>query len=144
MAQEPWEAQYFPVDASLSAPLPRSKNYMIMRVPTVENVADLDKSDYEYRDIPGFGNSLVVRSIAIRRDFEPEHEMFRDRFFSNYVFCTDKFAVRILQRRCTGMRFVDAPRKRKTLRFRSLRGIEEEGLDPDQEVSPPRLVQAID
>jgi hypothetical protein len=39
MAQEPWEVQYFPVDSSLSAQLPRSKNYMIMRVPVVENVS---------------------------------------------------------------------------------------------------------
>jgi hypothetical protein len=69
---------------------------------------------------------LFPRRIAIRRDFEPKHEMFRDRFFSNYVFCTDELAVRILQEQCSGIRFIDPEYMDKTLRFRSLQGIEEE------------------
>lgn len=143
MAQEPWEVQYFPVDSSLSAQLPRSKNYMIMRVPVVENVSDPDRSEYEYLDVVGLEGLLLPRRIAIRRDFEPKHEMFRDRFFSNHVFCTDEFAVRILQEQCSGMRFVDPEHMDNTTRFRSLRGIEEESQEPGQEVSHTRLVQAI-
>ena len=143
IAQEPWEVQYFPVDASLSAPLPRSKNYMIMRVPVVENVSDGDRSDYEYMDIAGLETLLLPKRIAIRRDFQPKHEMFQDRFFSDYVFCTDEFAVRILQKRCSGIRFIDPEHMDKTSRFRSLRGIEEESQDSGQGVSSARLVQLI-
>jgi hypothetical protein len=143
MAQEPWAVQYFPVDASLSAPLPRSKNYMIMRVPVVENVSDLDKSDYEYMNVVGLEGVLSPKRIAIRRDFQPKHGMSRDRFFSNYVFCTDECAVRILQRQCSGMRFIDPAYMDKTLRFRSLRGIEEESQDPEQGETHTRLIQPI-
>ncbi|HTW35644.1 MAG TPA: hypothetical protein VMD53_13580 [Rhizomicrobium sp.] len=53
MALRPQDIEYLPVDASLSAPVPRAKNYMIMRVPVVENISDPDQSDYEPATIDG-------------------------------------------------------------------------------------------
>lgn len=142
------DVQYFPVDSSLSAPLPRSKNYMIMRVPVSEDMSDLVRSDYHYTKIRGLEGLVLWNHIAIKRDFEPKHEMFRDYFFDNYIFCTDKFAVRVLQSRCTGIRFTDFGRFRRRRfgskwRFRSLRGLEEETRDRNQRLLQTRLIRAI-
>ena len=49
MALGPSDIQYFEVDASESAPLPRSKNYQVMHVPVTEDVSDLENSDYLVR-----------------------------------------------------------------------------------------------
>lgn len=46
MAVDPSEVRFFEVDASQSAPLPRSKNYQIMEPAVVEEVSDPDKSNY--------------------------------------------------------------------------------------------------
>jgi hypothetical protein len=142
------DVQYFPVDASLSAPLPRSKNYMIMRVPVCEDMSDVDRSDYYYLTTRGLEGVMLTRHIAIKHGFEPKHEMFLDHFFGNRIFCTDKFAVRILQSRCTGIRFLNLGRYRSRYlgsktRFRSLRGLEEETRDRNHKWSHTRLVRAI-
>jgi hypothetical protein len=46
MALDPSVVRFFEVDASRSAPLPRSKNYQIMEPTVVEDVSDPEKSDY--------------------------------------------------------------------------------------------------
>ena len=139
------DVQYFPVDASLSAPLPRSKNYMIMRVPVTEEMSDLDRSDYHYTEAIGWKGTLFWNRIAIKRDFQPKHEMFRDSFFSRLILCTDKCAVSILRSGCTGMQFSDLEhcRRRNRSRFRSLRGLEEETRGRNQEIVRIRLVQEM-
>lgn len=134
MALDARDVQYLPVDASLSAPLPRSKNYMIMHTPVVENVSDPDQSIYH-----GTAGSpekpILVKRIAIRRDANPKHDIFRDSFFPGFVFCTDALAVRVLQRQCTGLRFVDPCHITYPIFFRSLRAGEEESRDTVQEES---------
>jgi hypothetical protein len=139
MALAPQDVQYLPVDASLSAPLPRSKNYMIMRVPVVENVSDPDRSIYQKNAADGL---KMPRRIAIRQDVKPTHELFRDNFFG-YLLCTERLALRVLQRRCSGVRFFDPEYLDNPMRFRSLRGIEEETWDPVQEKYHTKLVQSI-
>src|SRR5579862_9343920 len=52
MALGPSDIQYFDVNASESAPLPRSKNFRTMHVPVTEDVADLINSDYICRHLP--------------------------------------------------------------------------------------------
>lgn len=144
MALGPRDIEYLPVDASLSAPLPRSKNYQIMRVPVVENISDPGRSDYEIRNIAGLPQKVIwATRMAIRQHANPAHEIFQDSFFPG-TFCTEKFAVRILQRQCTGVRFYDPEHfDSNPARLRSLRGIEEETWDPVQEKFHTKLLQAI-
>lgn len=145
MALDPRDMQYLPVDASLSAPLPRSKNYMIMHVPVVENISDLDQSDYIFRHMPGgSAKALGVWSIAVRRDADPKHELFRDAFFREHIFCTDEFAVRVLQRKCTGLRFLDLRYLGyEPAHFRTLDGIEEGEWDLVQKQHYANMVQPM-
>lgn len=143
MALAPEDVQYLPVDASLSAPLPRSKNYMIMRVPVVENISDPDRSDFQIKNIAGLPENVIWPTrVAIRQDAEPAHEIFQDSFFAG-IFCTERLAARVLQRECTGMRFFHPEYLDNPMHFRSLRGIEEERWDPVQEKFHIKLVQGI-
>jgi hypothetical protein len=127
MALGPSDIQYFDVDASESAPLPRSKNYRTMHVPVTEDVADLENSDYICRHRP---DGSVVQagmplSLAFRRDAEPTHEIFYEKHF-NVIYCTDEFAVRVLQAGCSGAFFFDPSRPfGGEIRLRTLRGVEE-------------------
>lgn len=134
MALDPRDVQYLPVDASISAPLPRSKNYMIMRVPGVENVSDPEQSIY-HGTAGASEEPILIRRIAIGEGADPKRDIFRDSFFSRYIFCTDELAVRVLQRRCSGIRFVDPWCLTYPIRFRSLRGIGDECEDAEQELS---------
>lgn len=148
MALGPRDVHYFPVDSSLSAPLPRSKNYMIMHIPVVEKVSDPDRSDYHYTSVGGsevgtFKKVMLADRIAMRREAKPKHELFSDSFFSGYLFCTEDFAVRVLKGEYSGMRFVDPGYMGNPMRFRSLRGIEEERWHSQGVVSHTRLVRAI-
>jgi Immunity protein family (Imm11) len=136
MALGPQDVQYLPVNASLSAPLPRSQNYMIMHVPAVEDVSDVNQSDYMGRNTPGDPNKWIsVREIAIRQDAAPKHELFHDSFFRGYVLCTEALAVRVLQGRCTGVRFLDLKHFSipEPIWLRTLQGIAEERWDHEQE-----------
>jgi hypothetical protein len=144
MALAPQDIEYLPVDASLSAPVPRAKNYMIMRVTVVENVFDPDQSDYEIRNIVGLPKNFISATrIAARTDAKPAHEIFQDSFFPG-IFCTDKFAVKLLQSRCSGVRFYDpAYFDSNPMYLRTVRGIEEETWDPVQEKFHTKLLQAI-
>jgi hypothetical protein len=146
MALEPSAVQFFDVDASRSAPVPRSMNYKIMVVPVAEDVSDLSKSSFMTTELPG-GVTLPmnVQRIAVRPDFQPVHELFHDRFFAE-AFCTDQLAVRVLKAGCTGVRFFDPAQLSLAMpmRFRTLRGIEEEGeWDPVRKVELTKVVQMI-
>jgi hypothetical protein len=126
MALGPSDIQYFDVDASESAPLPRSKNYQVMHVPVTEDVADLKKSDYLVRHCPD--GSLKIESplkVVFRADAQPAHELFYDRSFK-FIYCTDAFAARVLKAGCTGAFFFDASRwsGNDNQRIRTRRGVE--------------------
>jgi hypothetical protein len=146
MALDSSAARFFEVDASQSAPLPRSKNYRLMEVAVTEDVADPEKSDYEMRrprpDLPLSPSHF--RHYAFRPDAAPKHGLFYDSFFRS-VFCTEAFALRVLKSGCTGMEFNDPNNPQQGRYFsRTLRGIEEYiDWDPVNGVSITEVVQAI-
>jgi len=128
MALDPSEVRYIEVDASQSAPLPRSKNYMVMEPLLMEDVLDPDRSVYWMDSIPPpteFGPHEIYK-LAFLREVPPTIDLFYDGFFATLVLCTDQFALRILEAGCTGVEFTDprgyccieAPRRR------TLEGIE--------------------
>ena len=138
MALGPRDVQYLPVDASFSAPLPRSKNYMIMHALAAETISEPDESFYLNQiAADALEKPMAPGRIAIRHGADPKHDIFRDSFFSAFIFCTDSLAVRVLEKQCSGVRFVDPEHMDDPMRFRSLRGIEEERWDAAQDVSQP-------
>jgi hypothetical protein len=141
MALGPSDIQYFEVDSSRAAPLPRSKRYQIMHVPVAEDVSDPKHSEYSLRHRPE-GVELFGRpaSVAFRPDAEPVHEIFYDRFFK-VTFCTDALALRVLKAGCTGMRFLDP--NLHNGRFRTLRGLEESKWDRAQKALRNKLIREI-
>ena len=126
MALGPSDIQYFDVDASESAPLPRSKNYRTMHVPVTEDVADPINSDYICRHLPD-GSVIsdgTPLSVVFRRDAEPKHDIFYDKLFK-VIYCTDEFALRVLRADCSGAFFFDPSRPFGDDRhLRTLRGVE--------------------
>jgi hypothetical protein len=105
MALGPSDIQYFDVDASESAPLPQSKHYMTMHVPVTEDVSDLKNSKYTRDHLPGDSVKINIPStVAFRPEAEPTHEIFYDRSFK-IIYCTDEFALRVLQAGCSGAGF---------------------------------------
>jgi hypothetical protein len=126
MALGPSDIQYFDVDASESAPLPRSKNYRTMHVPVTEDVADPINSDYICRHLPD-GSVIsdgTPLSVVFRRDAEPKHDIFYDKLFK-VIYCTDEFALRVLRAGCSGAFFFDPSRPFGDDRhLRTLRGVE--------------------
>ena len=130
MALDAADIQFFDVDASGSAALPRSMHYKIMNIPVTEDISDPSKSDYISPEMyPGGPTGRMLsfaERIAIRSDVVPSHELFHDQFFGE-LFCTDALALRLLQFGCTGVRFVDPSHMTgNRVRFRTLRGVEEE------------------
>lgn len=124
LALEPEEVQYFAVDSTQCATLPKSMDYKIMHICVTDDVSDRNASDFELvrlnDDEPPM--PLIVRSIKLRPDVKPLYPLFRDRFFLGYRLCTDELALRVLRSGCSGVRFihlydVDEPRPR-------VRGIE--------------------
>jgi hypothetical protein len=123
----PSDIQYFDVDASDCAPKPRAKNYRVMRVPVVEDVADLENSDYVVRHRAD--GSLEIDhplNAVFRSDAEPAHELFHERSFK-FIYCADAFAARVLRAGCSGAFFFDASRWATSAnhRIRTRRGVEE-------------------
>jgi hypothetical protein len=130
MTLEPNSIQYFDIDASGSAPLPRSMNYKIMNIPVTADIADPTTSRYLSPEIyPGGPIGAILRfpqHIAIRSDAKADHDLFHDQFFGE-PFCSDELALRVLQAACTGVRFIDpAHMVGDRIAFRTLRGVEEE------------------
>ena len=141
MALDPGDVQYLPVDSSLSAPLPGAKNYMTMHVPA-EDISDRERSWYINKYMPNeegivddSEEPITPTCIAIRRDADLKHDIFRDNFFSKFILCTDALALRVLQKHCSGIRFVDPASLYDPLRFRTLQGIKEESWIAEQDAS---------
>ena len=127
MALGPSDIQYFDVDASESAPLPRSKNYRILHVPVTEDVSDPHNSDYicHHRSDGSIDASGMPLVAVFRQDAEPAHEIFYDKLF-RVIYCTDEFALRILKASCSGAFFFDPSQPfGNHTRLRTLRGVEE-------------------
>jgi hypothetical protein len=146
MALESSAVQFFDVDASQSAPVPRSMNYKIMVISVTEEASDPSMSNYISLPVPHSEISMITAErITVRPDFVPVHDLFHDRFFLE-VFCTDQLAVRVLKAGCTGMRFFEPAQLSIAvpMRFRTLRGIEEEGeWDSVKKIEHTKLVEAI-
>jgi hypothetical protein len=126
-ALRPSDIQYFDVNVSESAPLPRSKNYQIMHVPVTEDVSDPINSDYICRHLPD--GSVVQTGMPLvavfRQDAKPAHGIFYDKLF-RVIYCTDEFALRVLKVGCPGAYFVDPSHPfGNVTRLRTLRGVEE-------------------
>ncbi len=145
MALGPSDVQYFEIDASRSSPSPQSRHYQIMHVPVTEEISDLEKSDYVCRHHPD-GSVHVGRpyTLAFRHDAEPAHEIFYDRYFK-FIFCTDEFAMRVLQSGCSGMAFLDPHHFFAGLkyRFRTLGGIEEDEWDPIRKAGRSKVIATV-
>ena len=63
-------------------------------------------------------------SLVFRRDAEPTHEIFYDKFFK-IIYCTDEFALRVLRAGCSGALFFDPSHPSgNDIRLRTLRGVE--------------------
>ena len=127
MALGPSDIQYFDVDASESAPLPRSKNYRILHVPVTEDVSDPHNSDYicHHRSDGSIDASGMPLVAVFRQDAEPAHEIFYDKLF-RVIYCTDEFVLRILKASCSGAFFFDPSQPfGNHTRLRTLRGVEE-------------------
>ena len=143
MALGPPDIQYFDVDSSRAAPLPRSKRYQIMHVPVTEDVSDPERSEYSLRHRPeGVELFGAPDAVAFRPDAAPAHEIFYDRFFKVF-FCTDEFALRVLRAGCTGVRFLDPIDLRGWNRFRTLRGLEESEWDPKRKTFRNKLIREL-
>lgn len=130
MSLNPLSIQYIDIDASESTALIRSMDYKVMKIRITADVADPCASNYTTPEIyPGGPIGSVLRfpqRIAIRAGINPTHDLFHDRFFDE-PFCSDELALRVLQARCTGVRFIDPARMvGDRIAFRTLRGVEEE------------------
>jgi len=80
-----------------------------------------------------------------RRDAEPKHEIFYDRFFK-LLYCTDELALRVLRAGCSGIRFFDPTRRfgGPASAFRTLRGLEhEDKWDPFRKILRTKLIQEM-
>ena len=145
MALGPADIQFFDVDSSQSAPLPRSKRYQLLHVPVAEDVTDPERSDYMFRRRPeGVELWGAPNAVAFRPDAEPAHEIFYDRFFK-IALCTDEFALRVLRAGCIGMRFLDPTQlNRAGSCYRTLRGVEKaDEWDPVRKSTSIKLVREI-
>ena len=138
--------EFFEVDDSESAALPRSKKYRMMLPLLEDDVSDRKRSRYGWQMIRPRGYAAEKRHrirptksdvphyvyhIAIRPDFEPDCDLFYDSFFRHTLFCTDALALRVLEAGCTGMSFVSPAgyRKGRPRVRRTLDGVEEDGAD---------------
>ena len=184
MALDQSEVRFFEVDASQSAPLPRSKNYQIMEPTITEEVSDPEASHYGilpmaegghieylvkkwgrrkdrnlyrqtlkhlYDSRPKITNTrstaIEAHSILMKSNAAPKHELFYDRFFYNHLFCTEAFALRVLEAGCAGVSFIDPSRLEFGVnrRYRTLRGIEEDiGWDEVNRIEITKLVEVIE
>jgi hypothetical protein len=144
MGLGPSDIQYFDVDASESAPLPRSKNYRTIHVPVMEDVADPINSDYTCRHCPDGSTTTngMPFTVVFRHDAEPKHEIFYERLFK-VIYCTDEFALRVLRAGCTGAFFEDPSRPfGGHTHLRTLRGVEKI-VKWTKRVFRTKLVEAI-
>jgi hypothetical protein len=144
MALDASVVEFFEVDDSNSAALPRSKNYQMMLPLLEDDASDRARSRYGWqmirpRGYPGSVERRRIRPkkgdvppyvyhIAIRPEFEPDCDLFYDSFFADTLFCTDALALRVLEAGCAGMSFVHPSgyRKGRPRVRRTLDGVEED------------------
>jgi hypothetical protein len=145
MALGPADVQYFSVDSSQSAPLPKSKHYQIMHVPVTEYMPDLKTLPYRPSETPAHPVESTMPSAAVScGEAQLTHELFYDRF-RDFIYCTDEFAVRLLRSDCSGIFFWEpfdyfAHRGRRS---RTLRGIEEMRWDPISNSMRSMLIRGL-
>lgn len=145
------EVEYFPVDSTASAPIPRSQNYMVMSVPVTENISSgyseidsrvLLELDPQFHELGKFlGREPLISSYA-----KTKHQIFYIEGHLASEYCTDNLALCVLRMGCTGVRFLDPEHSDigRPMRFRTLRGIEEEGeWDKINKVERTKLVSEI-
>jgi hypothetical protein len=147
MALDPSAVQYFDVDASQSAPKAKAMDYKVLNVSVTEDVTDQQSSNFRMGSLMPGGPSVVtdLQSIAFRRDAQPKHPLFCDRFFAGHLFCTDDLALRVLRAGCTGIQFLDTAQLHfaRAMRYRTVQGVEESVWDPEAEITKTRLVEEI-
>jgi hypothetical protein len=139
------EIQYFDVDTIQFSTSPSAKNYKIMHVSVTEDVSDPGRSEYTFRKCAGGSTELMDPiAVAFQPEARPVHEIFVDRFFKA-VYCTDAFAVRVLEAGCTGVRFLDPVTPFGVQRgyHRTLRGVEEDEWDSGKKVFRSKLVREL-
>jgi hypothetical protein len=146
MALPPSAARFFEVDATRSAPLPRSKNYQAMEVLAFEDVSNPDKSEYDRSELPP-GETLgpyQVRNLAFQSGVKPKHDIFYDRFYWFQPFVTDDLALRVLGAGCAGLQFSSPRLWQGENVFRTLRGVEKSlGWDGVNNVELTEVVQVL-
>jgi hypothetical protein len=139
------DVEYFPVDASSSAAVPRAMNYMVMSVSVVDRVP-YPRRGRRFRLEGDVLDSSVPDAKAINENCRPGHRLFHDEQYIGSMFCTDDLAMAALKAGCTGVRFLD-PRYSPLvgpMRFRTLRGVEEEGdWDPVRKIEHTTVVEEV-
>lgn len=145
MALSADEVEYFAVDASRSAAGPRAMNYMMMNVAVTDRIS-FPQPERIFSSQQEYLASLMPDPTAIDVEARPRYRLFHDEQFLGTPYCTDEFAMTLLRAGCTGVRFLD-PRYNRieaAMRFRTLRGVEEEGdWDPVNKVEHTTVVEEL-
>ncbi|HEX8224994.1 MAG TPA: hypothetical protein VF605_14340 [Allosphingosinicella sp.] len=145
MALSEDEIEYFPVRATRSAAGPRAMNYMIMNVAVTDRISH-PQPERIFSSQHEFLASLMPGPDAIDVHVKPRYRLFHDEHFLGTPYCTDEFAMALLRAGCTGIRFIDPRHNRieAPMRFRTLRGVEEEGdWDPVNKVEHTTIVEVV-
>jgi hypothetical protein len=131
MALDPSEARFYDIDDSLSPPAPREMKYQIMEPLRDLPIADRAALEAEWakNKESAIADPTSIPSgptgLALLQDVTPAHELFYDDHYRR-LFCTDAFALRLLQAGCVGMAFADPTHLYgEQCRFRTLQGVEE-------------------
>jgi hypothetical protein len=99
------EAQYFPVDDSLSSEEFRSKEFMMLNVLAYEDFIDVDRSEGVMRSTLD-GRVIFVKQIRARDGFVPRTPLFGSPH-DRRAFATEDLARSILDSGCVGISFID-------------------------------------
>ena len=152
MALDPADVRYFDVDARQSPPGPRGMDYQIMEPAVSDDVSDHSMTDEEWKRhvadhiaAEETGVPAPTNGVKIRPDAAPAHDLFYDAPRGR-LFCTDAFALRVLNSGCIDMCFpVPSHMYGANVRYRTLQGIEEY-VGWDEEANEPilRLVETLD
>jgi hypothetical protein len=145
MALGPSDIQYFDVDSSGSASLPRSKRYQLMHVPVAEDVTDPERSDYRFRHRPGGVELWGVpeRSPSVQTPIRPTR--FSTIGFSRSLCAPTHSRCASCRPGGAGMRFLDPARlNRAGSCFRTPRGVEKaDEWDPVRKRSYVKLIREV-
>ncbi len=104
--------RYHDIDDSLSPQTPREMKYQIMEPLRVLSIADPAGFEAEWaKEVDATqGRSADEwpgpRGISLRDDVTPDCELFYDDHYRR-LFCTDAFALRVLNAGCVGVAFAD-------------------------------------